>query len=106
MPSIRVADAYRVAIKTLEEMPAKSLKSKSGQRVTTHEVAATLRTVLHWCYPNLTDQDIQRVVRCKNCEHYHRYKQKDEFKPQVVYMCSKDKSRRPPDFFCKDGVEK
>ncbi len=106
MASIRVADAYRIAIKTLEEMPSKSLKSKSGQRVTTHEVAAILRTVLHWCHPELTSQDIQKVTRCEKCKHYHRYKQKNAFKPQVIYMCSKDRTRRSPDFFCKDGVEK
>ena len=106
MPNIKISDAYRIAIKTLEELPPKSLKSKSGQRVNTHEVAAILRTVLHWCYPELTSQDIQRVVRCKGCKNYHRYKQKNAIKPQIVYMCSKDKIRRPPEFFCKDGVEK
>lgn len=107
MPQVKVVDAYRIAIKTLEELPAKSLKSKSGQRVNTHEVAAILRTVLHWCHPELTTQDIQKVTRCENCEHYHRYKKKDEsFRPQVVYMCSLTKTRRSPDFFCRDGVEK
>ncbi len=106
MARITVLDAYRVAIKTLEGLPDKSLVSKTGKRVTIHEVAGVLRTVAHWCYPELSSEDIQKVVRCEKCEHYHHYRRKSEYKSPIVYMCDIDKVRRPPDFFCKDGVEK
>lgn len=106
MANLKVIDAYRIAIKTLEELPDKTLKSKTGKRVTLKEVAALLRTIVHWCHPELSEQDIQKVVRCEKCKHYKLYKKKSGFKPEVVRMCDKDRSRKSPDFFCKDGVER
>lgn len=59
-----------------------------------------------WAYPQLTTDDMQIVIRCKNCRHYKRYKQKDNPKAAPFWACSKTKTKRDPDFFCKDGDQK
>lgn len=64
------------------------------------------RKLQGWVYPALTTEDIQKVVRCKNCMWYKKYKKKDDRKSLPVWMCSKDRIKRDPDFYCKGGEEK
>lgn len=59
-----------------------------------------------WIYPQLTTDDMQLVIRCSNCRYYKRYKKKDDHKAVPFWACSKTKTKRDPDFFCKDGDQK
>lgn len=70
------------------------------------QVSADLTDLLGWISPDLECKDIVRVVRCKNCDNYKRYRKKNAFKAVPFYACSLDMSRRDPEFFCKDGIRK
>lgn len=59
-----------------------------------------------WAYPDLTTEDMVAVTRCKNCRYYKKYKKKDDFKPKIVYACSRTKLKRSKEFFCADGESK
>lgn len=58
-----------------------------------------------WAYPELTTDDIVRVVRCSKCKNYKKYKKKGDPKAAPFYACSLNMTKRDPDFYCKDGME-
>lgn len=67
---------------------------------------AELHKMQSWLYPGLTTDDMKMVVRCKNCRFYKRYKKKGAPKIPAFYACSITKTKRDPEFYCKDGMEK
>lgn len=67
------------------------------------EVANRLEKVLHWTYPDLSTEDIVKVIRCKDCMYYKKYRKKSPYKSVAFYACSLTKTKREPTFFCKDG---
>lgn len=67
-------------------------------------VAKDLSSLLSWISPELECNDIVRVVRCKNCSYYRRFKKKGAFKSTPFYACKLDMSRREPEYYCKDGM--
>lgn len=81
--------------------------TKSRKRAA--EVELVIQGLLNlkgWAYPQLTTEDITQVVRCKNCEHYRKYKKKGNRKSAPFYACRLNKIKRPADFYCAEGVKK
>lgn len=70
------------------------------------EAASGIRRFIGWVYPDLKTGDIQKVVRCKDCRYYKRYKKKGQVKPVVKLLCSLDKRERTPEFYCAEGRER
>lgn len=108
---MKLSDAYKLAVKLLKQQaelnPKKTFTSPDGERVTIADVADKLETVSKWVYPELSADDIELVVHCKNCRYYKRFKKKgDLLKARAFFACTKDMSRRDPEFFCKDGDRK
>ena len=68
------------------------------------KVAEDLEDLIGWISPDLECRDIVKVVRCKHCAYYRRFKKKGEFKSVPFYACKLDMSKRDPEFYCKDGV--
>lgn len=105
---MKAADAYRLAIKLLKRMstehPSKVFTNKDGDKATILDVADHLERVVKWVSPELETRDIVRVVRCKNCIYYKKYRRKGAYKTVPFMACSKDMKKREPTFFCKDGV--
>lgn len=62
-----------------------------------------LQNLKGWAYPQLELGDITQVVRCRRCKFYKRYKKKGSMKGAPFYACSITKTKRDPDFYCKDG---
>ena len=101
---MKVRDALKIAIKVLNEQPPeRSFKNSSGQRSSIKDVITALTLICKWAYKDLDSSDLEVVVHCKNCVHYKKYKKKDAFKSDVVWLCSLDKTKRYPEFFCKEG---
>lgn len=107
---MRMVDIYGLAIKLLKKMdaenPGKTFTNKDGEKATIPDIIKSLSMMKRWLYPALRPEDVTKVVRCKNCAYYKKYKKKGALKPQVFYACSKDMSRRAKDFYCKDGEER
>lgn len=108
---MKLIDAYQIAIKLLKrqakDSPSKSFTTSNGEQVTISDVADSLSSVLKWIHPELCSEEITLVTRCKNCKHYKRFKKKgDLLKPRTFYACVKDRQRRSPEFFCKDGEKR
>lgn len=91
--------------KTAKKTPGVHIIS-NGRPLSYMEVADEIERVCQWVYPNLETEDICAVVRCKNCEHYKRFRKKGSLKLVVKYLCELDKKERSPDFYCADGIEK
>lgn len=106
---MRMIDVYRLAVKLLKKMakenPGKSFINSAGEKATIEEVADALDKVSKWLYKDFHTEDIDKVVRCKRCRFYKKYKKQGEFKPKVFMACSKDMKRHDSMFFCKDGEE-
>ena len=104
---MKTYDLYKLAIKLLSQyadtIPDKKYTNKSGESATIYDVIAMLKNVSSWMYKNMSTDDICKVVRCKNCRHYKKYKKKDDFKAKPFYACNLDMKQKPPDFFCKNG---
>lgn len=104
---MKTKDALKIAVKVLKELPAdRSFKSVSGQKATAAEASQSIQRLIKWAYEDLDSGDMELVVHCKNCQNYKRYKKKGVFKPEIIKMCSLDKIKRDPEFFCKSGVRK
>ena len=70
------------------------------------DLVASLNKLLGWLYKDLTDECIEKVTRCYDCQYYKKYKKKGTVKGAAFYACSIDKVKRRPDFYCKDGEPK
>lgn len=106
---MKQVDLMRLAVKLLKkiekEAPQKSFTNASGEKATLSDVIGSLERLVKWMYPELSPEDIEKVVRCKRCRFYKRYKKKGSLKGQTFRACSKDMQKRDPMFFCKDGEE-
>lgn len=108
---MKLSDAYKLAVKLLrrqaESNPKKTFTSPDGEKVTIKDVADRLEILAKWVYPELSADDIELVVHCRNCRYYKRFKKKgDLLKARAFFACTKDMSHRDPEFFCKDGDRK
>ena len=70
------------------------------------DLMASLNKLLGWLYKDLTDENIEKVTRCYDCQYYKKYKKKGTMKGATFYACRLDKAKRRPDFYCKDGEPK
>lgn len=80
-------------------------KKSARNAIEAAQVMDDLTRLKGWAYPNLTTDDIVRVVRCRRCKHYKKYRLKNDRKTKPFYACSLTKIKRPEDYFCKDGAE-
>lgn len=107
---MKQVDVYRLAVKLLKkaakENPGKVFVNSAGEKVTIEEIADGLDKISKWLYKDFHTEDIDKVVRCKKCKFYRRYKKKGAFKAVAFYACSKDMQKRDPMFFCKEGEER
>lgn len=96
---MRILDLYDRTIVLLKIIAHKS--SKHSEEA--NQIISELSNMKAWLYPDLYTEDVEKVTRCKNCKSYKKYKKKNALKATAFYACSKDKQRRDPEFFCKDG---
>lgn len=96
-----VSELYDKAVQLIEVVVKKSVKEAKEAQI----VMDDLIRLKGWTYPHLTTDDIVRVVRCQKCKFYKKYKKKDDRKSPPFYACSLTKTKRNPDFYCKDGRE-
>lgn len=103
---MRQCDIYKLAVKLLREQakakPNRKFKNSSGETVTISEIANELDKVSKWVYSEFTTEDVEKVVRCKNCRYY---KLVEPAKPKHIayHMCTKYQKKQDSEFFCKDG---
>lgn len=104
---MKIKDALKIAIKVLNEQPPeRSFKSSSGQHSSVKEVVTALTLICKWAYKDLDSSDLEVVVHCKDCVHYKKYRKKNVFKSDTVWLCSLDKTKKWPEFYCKEGNHK
>lgn len=99
---MKISELIDRTVELLKLVAAKSVKQAA-------EADLLQQELLHlkgWAYPQLTTEDIVRVVRCKKCKHYKKYKKKDDRKSVPFYACSLNMIKRPEDFYCAEGKEK
>lgn len=106
---MKITDAYRIAIKLLEDKerasPGKRFKNSSGETIAVIEVAQALKRLLNWTHPELSSEDITKVTRCFRCKNYKRYKKRGDLKSHSFMACCLDGKKRDPMFFCAEGEE-
>lgn len=108
--SMKQIDVYRLSVQLLKEVavkhPERTVVVSTKEAVTVDEVATALDKISKWVYADFYAEDIDKVVRCKNCKFYKKYRKKNAFKAHSFQACSKDKKKRDPMFFCKEGEER
>lgn len=100
-------------LQTLFDTCSRILKKSGDSRIKTEEGMTTYRELSKeldnlgsWCYKG--EIDVQKIIRCKNCRHYKRYKKKNVKNPYehtTFCACSLDKLKRKPEFYCSNGEE-
>lgn len=104
---MKTKDALKIAVKVLKELPPeRSFRNAAGQKATPAEVVQSLQKLIKWAYEDLDSDEMELIVHCGKCQYYKKYKKKGAFKSNVIHMCSLDKIKREPSFFCKLGVKK
>lgn len=106
---MRMADAYKGALKILrryaKENPGKTVPI-NGNKVPVEEVTQELSKVVSWVHPEMMTDDLVKVVRCAKCINYKSYHKKNVFKAPSFKMCSLDRVKQTPDYYCARGEEK
>lgn len=91
------------SIKEILEL-CSSILEQSGGAYT--EYKEDLSKLISWCYPDLYGYQFERVIHCKNCARYKRYKKKGSRLKQTKMLCEIDKQPRDPMFYCRDAIRK
>lgn len=99
---MKISELIDRAIRLLQLVSSKSTKNAAEAQLIIEE----LSKLCGWAYPQLTTEDIQKVVRCKKCRYYKKYKKKNDRKSAPFYACSLNMIKRPEDFYCAEGREK
>lgn len=93
-------------LKKYDKEHPKAVFEVDGSIVKIKDLVASLNKLVGWLYKDLTDESIEKITRCYDCQHYKKYKKKGSVKGAVFYACRLDKTKRRPDFFCKNGEPK
>lgn len=105
---MRALDAFQIARKLikqeLERNPDKQYKRPSGQTLALRDVLTCFERLIAWLYPELTDDDLVKVVRCKHCRHYKKVK--GEKFNTFKWVCALTQENRKENGFCDRGCEK
>ena len=91
----------------LRKNPDAKIQIEDGEALTYKELSDQLQNLESWCYQG--ELDVQKIVRCKNCKHYKRYRKKvlkNPYEHNVITACDFDKSQRSPEYFCCQGEER
>lgn len=96
-----IAELIDRTVTLLKLVASKSVK----QSTEATNLVKELSKLKDWAYPQLTTADMVRVVRCRKCKFYKRYKKKGDPKAVAFYACSLDKKKRDEDFYCGEGKE-
>lgn len=107
---MKATDVYKVTLrvlrKQLKETPDKVFTGPSGEKVTLESVYGYLKQISSWVYPELSTDDIAKVIRCKKCKHYKKYRKKGSANRATFQACELDKQVKDPLFFCGYGEGK
>lgn len=90
-------------LKKYDKEHPKAVFEADGSIVKIKDLVTSLNKLLGWLYKDLTDENIEKIIRCYDCRYYKKYKKKGAVKGVTFYACSIDKAKRRPDFYCKDG---
>ena len=96
---MKLSELIDRAVTLLRLVAAKSTKQAPEAELILEE----LLQLKGWAYPYLTTADIVKVVRCKKCRYYKKYKKKNDRKSQPFWACSLTMIKRPEDFYCAEG---
>lgn len=85
--------------------PDAKTRADDGTIVSCKELSDELENLESWCYKG--ELEVQKIVRCKSCKHYKRYKKKTGGKkPLVIVACELDKLKKDSEFYCARGEER
>lgn len=77
-----------------------------GHPETFKEAYEELVRLISWLYPGLDTVEIRKVVLCKDCRYFKRYKKKSCFKLVYKCICGITQSQVDPCHFCGNAQEK
>lgn len=104
---MKIIDAFKISIamikKELKVNPEKQYKRSSGEVIKLKDVLSCYLRLSDLLYPELTDNDVVKVIRCKKCRHYCQVE--GAKKTQRVWACGLSGERTPADGFCHKGCE-
>ena len=99
---MRLLDGFQITKwllqKELEANPEKRYKKSNGQVFYLKDVLVMFNKLVSWVYPDLTDEDIVRVIRCKRCIHHKKINGK--------MCCSITGKAKENAGYCDEGCEK
>ena len=106
---MNVKGAHLVCAKLLRQKARQNpdgVITVEGKKFKYLEAAEELERMCEWVCPTLDTECIKKIVLCKSCKHYKRYRKKGAVWPVVKTLCELDKVERRPDYFCGNGIEK
>ena len=106
---MRISEVFTTTIdilKSYDKEHPRAVFEVDGNTVKIKDLVASLNKLVSWLYKDLTDESIEKITRCYDCQYYKKYKKKGSVKGAIFYACSLDKTKRRPDFFCKNGEPK
>lgn len=88
--------------KELQQNPEKQYKKK-GRTISLKDVLDLFDRLISWVYPELTDEDIVKVMRCKQCRHHKKVKG-DKYNT-FKWVCALNGEPREDSEYCNRSCE-
>lgn len=103
---MKISEVFNTTIdilKVYDKEHPRAVFDVDDNTVKVKDLVTSLTKLLGWLYKDLTDESIEKIIRCYDCRYYKKYKKKGAVKGTAFYACSLDKTKRRPDFYCKNG---
>ena len=84
----------------------RAIKLSTGETVTCGEAYEEMGKLLGWLFPGLRTEQFEKVIHCRDCQHWKKYHKKGAPKQMYVWLCELDKKRRFEHEFCSDAKER
>lgn len=103
---MNIQKAFRACITVLKRLPAdKPIKTPYGE-FKAEEVLDTIKKLNGWCFPGIDGCQFERVIHCRECEFYRKFRKKNSPARTVKWLCARDKSEKPAHFYCGYAKER
>lgn len=97
---------FRACLELLKKQPKGSSIAVGKTQVSCEEAYNALNRVTEWCFPGLDSIQFEKIVHCRECENYRKFRKKGAPKKTARYLCALDKIHREPWYYCGDAKER
>lgn len=107
---LKVKTALKVCSSIMRSKAAKNVSGGFNTpegHLSYSQIATELDKLCEFIYPKLDTHPLQKVVYCKYCDNYRKFRKNDpKCVQKPIFLCKLDHKPKDSDFWCKNGIER